>query len=213
MRSSFVRAALSALKAEMAPLGGGLTASRIPGESPAAPVVLRDLSPLPRTGFKGADTPKWLATQGVSFSDAHNRAYAQPDGSLLARLSPGEFLLLGCRDGATGLVDTLDGAWSWEADLGLCFPVPRQDSHAWFHLSGPACPAMFAKICAIDLRPHKFTDGAIAQTSIARLNGIVIRQGDAFHLLSDSASAEYMWGCLVDAMDEFGGSVAGIASL
>lgn len=213
MRASFVRATLSGLKAETAPLGGGMIATRIPGESPGAPVVLRDLSPLRRTGFKGADTAKWLAAQGLAFGAAHNRAYPQPDKSLLARLSPGEFLLLGGRDGGAGLVETLEAAWSWQAELGLCFPVPRQDSHCWFRLSGPACPRMFAKICAIDLRPHKFADGAIAQTSIARLNGILIRQGECFHLLADSASAEYLWGCLIDAMEEFGGSVAGIASL
>ena len=33
---------------------------------------------------------------------------------------------------------------------------------------------MFSKICGIDLRPEKFAMGAVAQTSIARLNGIVI---------------------------------------
>lgn len=213
MRASFVRATLAALHAEMAPLGGGLAASRIPGESPSAPVVMRDLSPLPRIGFKGADTPKWLATQGLTLPDTHNRATAQADSSLLARLSPGEFLLLGRLDGAAGLVDILEAAWSWQADLGLCFPLPRQDSHAWFHLTGSACPQMFAKICAIDLRPDKFADGAIAQTSVARLNAIIIRQGDCFHLLADSAAAEYFWDCLIDAMDEFGGSAAGIASL
>lgn len=165
-----------------------------------SPLVLTDRSPLPRSGFKGADTAPWLAAQGLVFGDAHNRAYPQADGSLIARLSPGEFLILGS--------DRLDGEWSWEAELGLCFPVPRRDSHCWFHLSGAQVPDLFAKLCGIDLRRHKFADGAIAQTSVARLNGIVIRQGDDYHLLADSASAAYLWGCLMDAMEEFGGVAA-----
>lgn len=169
---------------------------------PDASVVLTDLSSVARTGFKGADTPHWLSAQGLTIPDAPNRAVIQADGSLLARLSAGEFLLLG-RPGL-GLVERLDGAWSWEAGAGLCFPLPRRDSHAWFHLRGPDVPAMMAKLCGVDLRRHVFADGAVAQTSVARLNGIVIRQGEDFHLLADSASAEYLRACVVDAMAEFG---------
>jgi sarcosine oxidase, subunit gamma len=35
----------------------------------------------------------------------------------------------------------------------------------------------------------------------------------AFHLLGDSASAGYMWDCLLDAMAEFGGHPVGLAVL
>lgn len=170
---------------------------------PDVSVVLTDLSSVARTGFKGADTPHWLVAQGLTIPDVPNRAVVQADGSLLARLSAGEFLLLGRPEGGSGLVETLDAAWSWEAEAGLCFPLPRRDSHAWFRLRGPAVPAMMAKLCGVDLRRHVFADGAVAQTSVARLNGIVIRQGEDFHLLADSASAEYLRACVVDAMAEF----------
>jgi sarcosine oxidase subunit gamma len=76
---------------------------------------------------------------------------------------------------------------------------------------------MVAKICGVDLRPGKFADGRIAQTSMARMNGVVIRddQGEtlAYHLLGDSASAEYLWGCLIDAMAEFDGAPVGLAAV
>ncbi|NFV82197.1 hypothetical protein [Magnetospirillum aberrantis] len=72
---------------------------------------------------------------------------------------------------------------------------------------------MLAKMCGVDLRRHVFADGAVAQTSVARLNAILIRQGDAVHLLADSASAEYLWDCVVDAMAEYGGAVAGAGHL
>ena len=64
-------------------------------------------------------------------------------------------------------------------------------------VTGEQAPAMFAKICGVDLRPHKFEQGRIAQTSVAKIGAIVIRDylGElpAYHLLADSASAEYMW--------------------
>lgn len=209
MRASFVRVPLAALGAQPDAVGAALAVRRIPGENIAAPVVLTDLSPFARTGFKGADTPGWLARQGLILPDVPNRAVVQADGSVLARLSAGEFLLLGRPGAEPGLVERLDAAWSWADGAGLCFPLPRQDTHAWFHLRGAKVPEMMSKLCGVDLRRHVFVDGAVAQTSVARLNAIVVRHGDDFHLLADSASAEYLWGCVTDAMAEFGGSVAG----
>jgi sarcosine oxidase subunit gamma len=209
MRASFVRTPLAALGARPDTAGQALAVLRVPGENTAAPVVLTDLSPFARTGFKGADTPDWLTRQGLDIPAAPNRAVTQADGSVLARLSAGEFLLLGRPGDGMGLVERLDAAWSWGDGAGMCFPLPRQDSHAWFHLRGKAVPEMMAKLCGVDLRRHVFADGAVAQTSVARLNAIVVRQGDDYHLLADSASAEYLWACVVDAMAEFGGSVAG----
>lgn len=213
MRASFVRYLLAGLGGQPAPVGPALAVLRVPGENVSAPVVLTDLSPFARTGFKGADTPAWLVAQGVTVPDAPNRSLPQPDGAVVARLSAGEFLVLGRPGAEPGLVERLDGAWGWETGAGLCFPLPRQDSHAWFHLKGAKVPEMLAKMCGVDLRRHVFADGAVAQTSVARLNAILIRQGDDFHLLADSASAEYLWDCVVDAMAEYGGTVAGAGHL
>ena len=62
-----------------------------------------------------------------------------------------------------------------------------------------------------------YVPGALAQTSIARLNGIVARAdlGEtlAYHLLADSASASYLWAVLTDAMAEFEGRPVGLAAL
>lgn len=215
-RRSFVRRSLDALDAQWSRLGDVDVATTIPQERLQADVVLRDLSPLPRTGFKGADTAAWLAGRDLSCPPIHNQAAVQADGTLLARLSPGEFLLLGALDGSPGKVADTDVAWNLDT-AGLCFQVPRRDSHAWFHLSGPKTPDLFAKLCGIDLRTDKFADLAIAQTSVARLNAIIIRDdrngAPAFHLLADSASAAYLWDCLIDAMTEYSGSVAGVGNL
>ena len=76
---------------------------------------------------------------------------------------------------------------------------------------------MFAKLCGVDLRVDHFPDLAIAQTSVARSNAIVIRDDlgatPTFHLLGDSASAAYMWDVLLDAMAEFEGAPVGLKAL
>ncbi|MEE8536086.1 MAG: hypothetical protein V3S45_08545, partial [Kiloniellales bacterium] len=189
----------------------------------AARMGLADLSPLPRTGFKGKGTVAWLAGQGIRVPDRSNRAEPQADGALAARLAPEELLVLGDvrgagGGGAGGLPARLEAAWAGETvppEPARGFPVPRADSHAWFLVSGGQSAAMFAKICGIDLRPDRFAQGWVAQTSVARLSAIVIRADLgavlAYHLLADSASAEYLWDCVQDAMTEFEGAVIGLS--
>ena len=56
----------------------------------------------------------------------------------------------------------------------------------------------------------------MAQTQAVRLSVIVVRDDTplaAWHLLADSASADYVWTCLVDAMQEFGGRQVGSDAL
>jgi len=189
-------------------------------ETAARRLGLADLSPLPRVGFKGVGTAEWLAAQKVSVPPESNQAVVQDGGALAARLAPGELLILGALAGEDDLPARLAAAWAkapMPPKTPRGFPVPRADSHAWFLLTGADSPAMFAKICGVDLRPANFAAGCIAQTSIARLNGIVIRDDKgglpAYHLLADSASAGYLWGCLRDAMAEFGGTPIGLRAV
>lgn len=197
--------------------GGGWEA-----ELPTAEILgLADLSPLPRAGFKGRDALAWLSGQGFEVGEPLNRAWRQADGALVAKLAPTEALLL--------------PAYPWRpvpvvtppADGRLCFPVPRRDGSLWFRVTGAEAAAMFAKLCGVDLTPSSFPDLSIAQTSLARMSGIVIREDIArdeisgaretpllsYHLLADSASAGYLWDCLTDAMAEYGGAPVGLSAL
>jgi len=182
-------------------------------------MALADLSPLPRIGFKGAGTADWLAAQGVTVPADSNRAERQADGGLAARLAPGEVWVLGAPGGADRPA-ALRAAWEAEPlppQTPRGFSVPRGDTHAWLRITGSESAAMFAKICGVDLRPAKFSDGSIAQTSVARLNAVIVRDDLgatlAYHLLCDSASAMYLWGCLLDAMAEFDGGPVGLTAL
>lgn len=189
-------------------------------EATARRLGLVDLSPLARVGFKGPGAVEWLAAQGVTVPPESNQAVVQEGGGLAARLAPGEVLILGAQSFEDDLPARLVATWA-EAptppETPRGFPVPRADSHAWFLLTGADSPTLFAKLCGVDLRPAKFALGRIAQTSIARLNGIVIRDDKgglpAYHLLVDSASAGYLWDCLRDAMAEFGGIPVGVRAL
>lgn len=180
-------------------------------------LAIADLSVLPRCGFKGAGAARWLAAQGVSLPEV-NGAAVQPDGTLAARLGPEEVLLLGKLDGSPGLVGRLDEAWEEASTVEpRGYPVPRRETHAWFVVTGAHAADMFAKLCAVDLRPQSFTNHRIAQTSVARANAIVIRADLAgtlaYHLLVDSATADYYWPVLLDAMSEFAGGLVGYRAL
>jgi sarcosine oxidase subunit gamma len=178
-------------------------------------LAIVDLSPLPRTGFKGPRIAAWLAENGVVLGERSNHAYPQAKGMLVARLAPGEVLILGPSDGDDAATTALEAAWTYR--VSGVWPVPRRDASFWFVVTGHSAASMFAKICGVDLRPKSFAYHAVAQTSVARSNAIVIRDDrgsvPAYHLLGDSASTSFMWTSLIDAMAEFVGRPVGLATL
>ena len=220
-RRSPLYRALAAQGARFEPLNGYALArdfGRDAGEETiqAAALGLADLTPLPRIGFKGWNIGPWLAAAGAVLGDASNRTYAQGDGTRIARLAPGEALVLADRNGGGPLIEALARAWRMPEADG-CFRVAREETSCWLLLTGEHAASMLAKVCAVDLRPRAFALDAVAQTNVARLNAIVLR-GDigrvpAFDLLADSASAVYLWDALLDAMAEHDGAPIGFAAV
>jgi sarcosine oxidase subunit gamma len=195
-------------------LGDTAIASSIGTARP--PLGIADLSPLPRLGFKGRGTIEAMKKRGVTVEAEPNRAYRQADGGLVLCLAPGEVILLGPLSGDSSRLDAMRDGWRLE-DEERTYPLLRRDSHAWFAIIGERAPAMFAKICAIDLRRDKFSDLAIAQTSVAKMSAIIVR-ADApklpiYHVLADSAAALYFCSCLTDAAQEFGGGLVGLEAI
>ncbi len=182
----------------------------------ATHLALADLSTLPRTGFKGTGAPGWLEEHGAQLPSSPNQAAQQADGSLIARLSIDELLILSDLNAESTLPAILQDRWSLESAKRV-YSLPRRDSHCWFALIGDHAPTMLAKVCGVDLRTHKFAECAVAQTSLARVNAIILRNDLAtttcLLILSDVSSAEYLWDALLDAMVEFKGSVVGMAAL
>jgi sarcosine oxidase subunit gamma len=172
-----------------------------------ADCTLTDLTDLPRVGFRGAHSAEYLLSRHFVLPHAPNRAVTQDDGSQVARLSQTEYLLLGSPQDQGERV--ADEEARWELDHKANYLLPRQDSHAWFQLSGDHLTDVMAKLCGVDLSPQVFGPGAVAQTSAARINVIVINattaQQSSLYILCDRASKAYFHEALLDAMQEFSG--------
>lgn len=177
---------------------------------------LIDLTPIARTGFKGKQAIDWVKSLGLNIEDTNNQAYTQDNGSVVARLADTEVLILNNLQSGQNQCTPLEEEYE-KNNPTQCYSVPRNDSSSWFMVTGKYSSDMFAKICGVDLRLKSFQNGAISQTSIARINGIIIRNDikntPAFYLLFDSASTDYMWSCLKDAFVEFNGTPIGDSAL
>lgn len=177
---------------------------------PVSQLAIVDLSARPRLGFKGRGTLAAMQKRGIVVENQPNRAFPQANGSLCLVLAATEVFLLGARDGDDSGFTKLETDWRIE-DGERAYPMPRRHSHAWFAVQGEAAPELLSKLCAIDFRPHRFDDLTIAQTSVARLNAIVVRADVVdrltYHVLADSAAAVYLLNCLKDSATEFGGQV------
>ncbi len=123
---------------------------------------------------------------------------------------------MGDAAGRSGLCARLAGAASIDEEVEA-FPVPRGEGYFRFLVTGDRAAAMFAKVCGVDLRTDRFPPLAVAQTSVARTSAVVVRDDlggtPAYHVLGDVASAGYLWACLLDAMEEFDGGLAGLAAI
>lgn len=169
-----------------------------PGRVEGSHVALTDHSRSLRWGLKGRKAFGWLKANGIEGPEENNRAARQGD-LLILRLSPSEALILAPGAGGTDALERLRGRHLAEAPAAS-YDVPRQDMSIWFQLSGAEAPRIMAELCAVDLRPERFSPGSIAQTSVASQNAIVLRddrdEDIGFDLLTDFASGAYFWNVL-----------------
>jgi sarcosine oxidase subunit gamma len=178
-----------------------------------------DLSTLPRVGFKGVGAPTWLAAQNIRLPIDPNTAVLQKSGALIAKLSEYEMLILSDLFALSKEFQNLSSKAATELQdySQNTYILPRSDSHCWFAVTGIKASEMFSKICGVDLRAHKFPQGSIAQTSVAKTNCVIIRNDlgktPSFYILGDISGSEFLWDCLLDAMSEHGGVPVGIIAL
>jgi sarcosine oxidase subunit gamma len=195
-----------ALGAEFEQIGDTLLVSNYGSSeeiAQAKSLALIDLSTLPRTGFKGAGATTWATSQGVKIPERPNLALLQKDQSLVVRLSYHELLILSNTDPLSTQIERLDSM----AVGPQTYTLPRADSHCWLAVTGSQAAEMFSKVCGVDLRPHKFANKAVAQTSVD------LGKTNCLYVLTDVSAAEFLWDCLLDAMLEYEGVPVGVASM
>ena len=186
------------------------------GIEQAQSLSIFDLTGVARLGFKGVDTSNWLSNQDVSLPERPNKACLSREGLTVARLSDHEYLMIDPIGRENSKLQKLRNNWS--INIGIrSYLLERADSHGCFALTGSHAAQVLSKVCAVDMRPHKFDQFNVAQTSVARVNAIVIRldQGETlcYFILADLSMNEFLWDGLLDAMQEFDGKPMGVSTL
>jgi glycine cleavage system aminomethyltransferase T len=81
-------------------------------------------------------------------------------------------------------------------------------------IAGPLARELFARFCALDLRPHVTPPGALRPGSVARTPGYVLCEApDRYLMLFGAAYGAYVWEVVSDAGTHLGGRAVGVDAL
>lgn len=188
-------------------------------------------------------TPEAEATAcstGVGWADSSHfgklELQASPDGlaAIVAQCAGGAALELGC---ATRAADAWWCPMTPERALVIAEPsvigelrerleeavaaapgaagvIEVTSNYGALTLVGPQARELFARFCALDLRPSATPVRGLRPGSVARGPGVVLREGeDRFLVLFGWALGQYVWTVVADAGSHLGGGPVGADAL
>ncbi|MEM1154556.1 MAG: sarcosine oxidase [Pseudomonadota bacterium] len=175
--------------------------------------ALFDFSLMPRFGVRGTASAEYLQNRDIPLPTKVNEVIPAEETRWVARLGMTEYWVIG----ASGNQDPSEQMSGLQSHADGCYPVPCDESRAWFVVDHPMRAEIMAKLCGVDLRDTTFALSAIAQTSVARVNAIVMHHSlcerAVFSIFSDTASASYLWHALLDALEEYGSGFGALADI
>jgi glycine cleavage system aminomethyltransferase T len=161
--------------------------------APSDKVGWADVSHLPKLELQGtAEAIDAAAGATLPFGAA-----VRQDDAWWCRLTSTRALVIGARP-------TLEGVTVIDVTTNF----------AAMTIAGPLARELFARFCALDLRPAVTPVHALRPGSIGRQPGILIHESEGrFLFLSGWATGEYMWSIVADAGEHLGGRPLGADAL
>ncbi|MVA25065.1 hypothetical protein V6582_01315 (plasmid) [Agrobacterium vitis] len=168
--------------------------------------VVVECTPTERFGLRGPGTIDWVAAQGLTIPPAVNTSAISPCGTTVMRLGQQEVLLTApVGDGGQRLRE-LRQAWDESTLPAKGYDAYRDESWAWFVVSGPDAPALMRRISMADLGPKSLEANEIAQTRALHMDVVVARLNRfgavSYDIFLDIASAKFALDVLTETAEE-----------
>lgn len=161
-------------------------------------LTLTDHAPMAKVLVHAPATGSMAERLGVPFGHARRA----DDGTLVLRVQPAQWLLLGEPGRGPELAER------WQAGAGDEFVsvVDVSSGRALLRLTGDDAPALLAKVCALDLEGAP--DGSARRSSVAKVTAEIVRDDGpagrrSFLIACDRSYGRYLFDALADAGAEF----------
>jgi heterotetrameric sarcosine oxidase gamma subunit len=134
------------------------------------------------------------------------------DGAWWCPMTSGRLLAVCEPSASSALLDLLQDAVARAQTPASLVDVTS--AFAALAVAGPLARELFARFCALDLRPDVCPVGAVRPGSVARQPGVILREAsDRFLLLYGWAVGEYIWTQVEEAARHLGGGPVGVDAL
>jgi heterotetrameric sarcosine oxidase gamma subunit len=181
----------------------------VEGARSRAPLTLADVSALTKTLVRAPAQGAMAGALGVPFG----RAARDASGALVTGSGPGEWTIIGAVGAGAAERARLEAVAAGLAGGDLITVLDLTHGRALIRLTGPAAPALLAKVCAIDLADHRTPNGTALRTSVAKLTTDLVRDDQeavpSYLLHCERSYGQYLSEALLDAGAEFGAEVDG----